>query len=605
VCSSDLLALPDVAMLPPLDKLRQYDAIRLFSERALAVAANWQLVGNTAPVAQVCARLDGIPLAIELAAARLKVLSAQEIAARLDDRFNLLTGGSRIAMPRHQTLRAAMDWSYDLLSDAERALLRRLAVFAGGFSLEAVESVCAEKDEGTLRGMKDETETDALHPGCGAVHHSQSLILHPFRVLDLLTSLIDKSLIVVEQKGNATRYRLLETVRQYAREKLLEANEAEIYFWRHRDWFLRLAEQAAPKLRGREQLEWCERLDLEIENLRAALAWSLVPCADQDSAEPALRLAGALVWFWLIRGYWDEARTWLERSLENRAITPARAMSLIGLALMEYYAGTPAKQRALYPEALALYRQQGDKWGIAFAATFCGGLESDPSKASALYEEARSIAQELKDEWLAARTDVVQGSYYARQGDLALARSLSESALEHARRSGDRWLIGNALVSLGDIARDQGDYNRAAALLTKSLEVRRELGNKNSIAGQLHGLGIVAWRRHDCRQAEVLFRQAMALRREMGNTHGVVQSLWAFGKVAATEQRYERAVRLFGSVDTRCEMLRRYERREYEDDVRAVRAQLGEATFDQARAEGRAMTLEQAIEYALEDVKNG
>jgi hypothetical protein len=238
---------------------------------------------------------------------------------------------------------------------------------------------------------------------------------------------------------------LLETVRQYAREKLLEANKSEVYARRHRDWFLQFAEQADPKLRGREQLEWCERLERDIENLRAALTWSLAQ-TDHDSVEMALRLAGALWWFWLIRGYWDEARTWLERSLENRAVTPPRTMPLVGLAVMEYFVGTTTKCPALFEEGLAWYRQQGDKRGIAFAASLLGYAVSDPSRAIGLFEEARSIAQELKDEWLAARTDIGHGMFAHRRGDLSLACSLFESALVHSQCGG---LLGQCCARPG------------------------------------------------------------------------------------------------------------------------------------------------------------
>ena len=600
------LALPDVHAehLPPLDKLRQYDAIQLFAERATAVAANWRLVENAAPAAQVCVRLDGIPLAIELAAARLKVLSAQEIAARLDDRFNLLTGGSRIAIPRHQTLRAAMDWSYDLLSDAERALLRRLSVFAGGFSLEAVEAVCSELGRTTSAStVNSQQSTDY-----------RSLVTVHCSLLDLLTSLIDKSLIIVETRGNATRYKLLETVRQHAREKLLEANESETYLRRHRDWFLEFAEQTDPKLHGRDQVEWCERLERETENFRAALAWSLKQ-TDGDSTDLTMRLAGSLWWFWLLRGYWDEARTWLERTLATLAITPARAKAVIGLGLMEYFAGTPVKARPLYGEALTMYRQQGDKWGIAFAASLFASREGDPAKARALFEEARSIARESNDEWLAARIDIGHGQYAARQRDPSLAYSLYASALEHARRSGDRWLIGNALRFWGVVALDQGDDDRAAILFTESLAVRRELGNKNAMANDLYALGKVAWRRHDSPQAEAFFKQALVLRREMGNTRGIVECLWGLGRLAAAEQQYERAARLLGSINMLCEMLdvkdgRAHEvldardRRAYEEGVRAACAELDATTSAAALATGRGLSLEQAIEYALENVEN-
>jgi len=578
------LALPDPARIPPLVQLRQYDAIQLFVERATAVAANWRLVENAAPAAQVCARLDGIPLAIELATARLKVLSAEQIAARLDDRFTLLTGGSRTALPRHQTLRATMDWSYDLLSDAERALLRRLSVFAGGFALEAVEAVVSGQGSQVSQLIPDHRPLTT--------------------VLDLLTSLIDKSLVVVETRGTATRYRLLETVRQYASEKLTEANESEIYARRHCEWFLQLAEQAEPHVLGSEQLEWCERLERDMENLRAALTWSLAQ-TDHANAERALRLARALVWFWTNRGYWNEAHTWLERSLENRVIVPARAGALAGLGGLEYLAGKPAKGEASLEESLALYRQLGDKLGIALAASLLGGFAMrDPARAKALFEEAHSLAQELNVEWLSARIHIGHGMFAHRQGDLSRASTLYASALKHARRSGNRWFIGNALEYWGDVALTQGDDDHAATLFTESLEVRRELGNKNAMANDLYSLGIVALRRRDCRQAETFYAQALALRREMGNTRGVLECLRAFSQVAATEQRYAHAARLLGAVAPLWEVMEERDRRSFEEQVSAVRAQLGDAAFETARAVGRAMSFEQAIDYALENLNS-
>ncbi len=575
------MSMPDPDDAPSLDQLTQFDAARLFDERATAVVTNWKLADHASTVARICARLDGIPLAIELAAARLKVLSAEQIAARLDDCFDLLTAGSRTALPRHQTLRAAMDWSFDLLSEEERELFRRLAVFAGGFSLEAVEAV------------------SSIQYSVNSSPHTEYWTLN---TVDLLTSLIDKSLVGVEQKGNAMRYRLLETVRQYAREKLVEANEFEASCARHRDWFLQLAEQADPKLRSGEQMEWFARLELEMENLRAALAWSLGQ-TDDASAARALRLAGALVWFWIMRGYIAEGRTWLERSLENCAITPARAKALVGLAAVEYFVGTRAKCRALCDEALVLYRQQGDKWGIALSAIIGGAAESDRSRSSMLFEEARLLEQELKDEWLAAGTDVLQGGHARRRGDLSRAGALFESALDHARRSGDRWMIGNALVNAGHLALDQGEDDRSTVLYTEALKFHREMGDKHQIANILYGLGIVAWHRDDCQQADALLKQSLTLRREIGDTRDVVGTIWALGRVATTQQRYERAARLLGSADVQREIVFEKERRAIDDDVRTLRAQVGEAMFDKVWAEGRAMSLHQATEYALENVK--
>ena len=574
------LTLPDTEHIPPLAELQQYDAIQLFAERATAVRAKWNFAENTSAVARICSQLDGMPLAIELATARLKVLSAQQIAERLDDRFRLLTGGSRIALPRHQTLRATMDWSYDLLSDTERVLLGRLSIFSGGFTLEAVESVCADVQ------------------GSGGAREKSPL-------LDLLTSLIDKSLVVVETRGNATRYRLLETVQQYAREKLAEAIESEIYARRHRDWFLEFAEQAEPHILASEQLEWCERLERDMENLRAALTWSLAQ-TDQDNAARSLRLARALAWFWMNRGYWNEAKTWFERALENRAIVWARAGVLVGLGGLEFFIGKPAKGAELLEQSLALYRQFGDKEGIAFAASLLGGFSlRDLARANILFEEAHALAQELNEEWLSARIYIGHGMFAHRQGDLSRASTLYASALDHARRSGNRWFIGNALEYWGDVALTQGDDDHAATLFTESLEVRRELGNKNAMANDLFSLGIIALRRHDqghrgdCRQAKTFYAQALALRREMGNTRGVLECLRAFSQVAGTEQQYEHAARLLGTADKSYEMLDEHGRRAFDGEVSGLRTQLGDTMFEKARTEGRAMPLEQAIDYAL------
>jgi non-specific serine/threonine protein kinase len=478
-----------------------------------------------------------------------------------------------------------MDWSYDLLSDAERALLRRLSVFAGGFDLPAVEAVCGNDER---RRTEDE-----------GVHRSSSA-RRPEKLLDLLTSLLDKSLVVVESRGNATLYRLLETVRQYAREKLIEANEFDVYSRRHRDWFLELAEQADPKVRSREQLEWCERLEQDIENFRAALTWSLEQ-NDDANAESALRLAGALWWFWMIRGYASEAQTWLKSALENHANIPARAKALLGLGIMEYARqGVPERCLALLHESLALYRQQRDDWSIALAASFCGAAQSDQLRANALFDEARSIAEELKDEWLVAGTDIRQGLFANHRGELALARALNESALYHARQSGDRWLIGVALSNLGGVVLEQGDLDQAELLFTEGLGFYQELSNKRSMSNVIYGLGQIALRRHNSQQAKTFFKQALTLRCETGHTRGVLECLWGFGNVAALEERHERAARLFGATAALREMLNTGDLPAYEGDVSAARAQIGEQAFEKGWAEGRAMSMEQAVEYALE-----
>ena len=282
------LAVPNPDRVLTGDPIGQYDALRLFAERCAAAQPSFRVTdSNVASIAQLCRRLDGIPLALELAAARSRVLSVEQIAARLDDRFNLLTGGSRIAVPRHQTLRATIDWSYDLLTQPERAVLRRLSTFAGGSSIEAAEAVCAG----------DPVES--------------------FEVLDLLARLVDRSLVVPEPSADETRFTMLETVREYARERLVESGEADDVRRRHRDWYLALVEEAEPAFfRGPEPGYWLERLDREHDNLRAALAWSE---EGADDAEAGLRLAAGLWRFWEIRGFLQEGRGWLERMLRSSA----------------------------------------------------------------------------------------------------------------------------------------------------------------------------------------------------------------------------------------------------------------------------------------------
>lgn len=601
---------PDPQNMPPPANLPQYDAIRLLTERAQAVAPHWQLADHAEAAARICCRLDGIPLAIELAAVRLKVLSAEQVAEWLDDRFQLLTGGSRTALPRQRTLRAAIDWSYNLLSGVESALLRRLAVFAGGWTLASAEAVAG---------------ADPISAGA---------------VLDLLTALVDKSLVVVEPEGRETRYKFLETVRQYAHEKLQEAHEAEACSRRHWNWFFQLAQEAEPKLRSGEQLEWGERLERDMENLRAALRWSLAQ-TDLEGPELAQRLAGKLARFWYVHGYWDEGMTWTEQSLENRAITPARAGALMGLARLKSVA-TQDNCRALWEESLALYRQQGDKWGIAFTAGFCGA-RSDPQRASALFAEAHSIARELNDEWLAAATHNMHGLYARQQGDLALAGSLFQAVIDHARRSGDVTVLGNGLCNLGEVTCEQGDYDRAIALheqavsiarnadktwlaerlnglgrlarrqcdyvraiaaYTEALQLSREIKDVRGQAIFLSGLGDVALHEHDYARARALLAECLPLQRQFKRTYGILYSIAGLAMITGVNGKPRQAVQLLGAVQAAVQTLdlvrHPADRMEYDRILAAVRAQLDEATFNAAWEEGGKMTLEQAIEYALE-----
>ena len=341
------LSLPDRKQAPTPQSLSIYESVRLFIDRALLVRPEFQVTNQNAPaLASLCYHLDGIPLAIELAAARVRSLSVEEIDGKLDQRFRLLTGGSRTALPRQQTLRSLIDWSYDLLREPEKLLLQRLSVFAGGWTLAAAEEVCA--DEGVERG----------------------------NVLDLLTSLADKNLVVPEQEDAHTRCRLLETLRQYARDRLEDTGGSAAVRVRHRDYYLALAEEADPKLKGAEQAEWLKRLEEEHENLRAGLACSLA----EAETGGGLRLCGALQRFWWTRGYLSEGRQWCmgvlcKAGAEERTRERANVLNAAGV-LAKYQGDYPAA-RALHEESLAIRRELGDRLGIAASLNSLGAVAQD------------------------------------------------------------------------------------------------------------------------------------------------------------------------------------------------------------------------------------
>ncbi|MGH2523985.1 MAG: ATP-binding protein, partial [Anaerolineales bacterium] len=428
------------------ETLTQYEAVRLFVERAQTALPGFALtVDNTPAVAQVCHQLDGIPLALELAAARVKALRVEQIASRLDDRFDLLTGGSRTALPRLQTLRAAMDWSYNLLSEDERLLLQRLSVFAGGCTLEAAEAVCS--GEGLEAG----------------------------RILDGLASLAAKSMILADRRqGDETRYRMLETIRQYASERLNESGDGERLRRRHLEFFLRWAERTEPELRGAQQLEWLSQIVAEHDNLRAALEWGL---AQADCGEASLRLAGALLSFWSQRGHVSEGRAWLARALANPAAPRAGAARAKAL----YVAGTLAHwqggntARALLEESAGLWQVLGSagKNGLAYAlATLSEAMREwgDPATARSLASEAAGLFREQDDRWGLAYALSNLGLAIRDQEDFALARSVINESVTLWRDLGDQWGLRLVTCYLGEVALRQGDYEVAQRHFADCLE---------------------------------------------------------------------------------------------------------------------------------------
>jgi predicted ATPase len=530
------LSVPDLRHLPPSEELIFYDAVRLFVDRAVATTSKFTLTSeNAVAVAQVCQRLDGIPLAIELAAARVKVLAVEQIAARLDDRFRLLTGGARAVPPRQQTLQATIDWSYDLLSETERALLRRLAVFAGGWTLEAAESVCT--------GVSVEAAA----------------------ILDLLTSLVDKSLVLAETQRGEARYRLLETVRQYGWDRLVESGEGNAARTRHRHWYLALAERAEPQLRGPEQEIWIERLETELDNFRAALEWSL---SEERRTDAGMRLAAALWMFWRTRDYHSEGTRWLERTLahDESASSSVRAHAARAAASLARAQGRYERATALAEESLTLFRQLGDKLGMA-------------------------------------RALITLTATAASQGDLEKAKNLIAEGLPYSLDAGDKSEIASALNQSGEVARSRGDYDAARSFYEKSLTISRDVGGQRAIAAVLRNLAAVKLVQSDYRRGETLLRELLSICRELKHREGMIVDFIGFAGVAIARGQQNRAARILGATDvllgTLGLRLDHSDQVEYNRYVDAARTALGDATFATAWDAGRAMTLEQAIEYAL------
>ena len=488
-------------------------AIALFTERAQAVQPDFTVTDDAAPaLAQLCRRLDNIPLAIELAAARTSALSVEEIAARLDDRFRLLSGGARTAVPRQQTLRAMVDWTYDALSEVERRVFDRLAVFGSAFDLQAAEEVVAGADE--IAG-------DGVEAG---------------DVVEVLTDLVNKSLVVAErhETGRSTRYRLLETLRHYARERLAESGQATAVRSRHLARAVTIAQEAQAALDGPDQATVLDRLEAEHDDLRVALAWG----TSGGDPEPALRLATSLGRFWEVRGHLSEGRGWLEAALTagGGGDWPGlRAVALNWAAVLAQHQGDYAAARGLYEHSLALRRRLDDRLGTAAALVGLGNLaalQGQLASARAQFEESLSIGRELGEPQVVAASLTNLGWVAHGRGDLRVARALYEEALDVRRGLGDGHGTAMVLANLGDLALQQGDLDTAHALQTEGLDLRRQLGDRSGVADSLTALGRVALARGDRVTARTLHGQGLAERRRVGDRPGMPASLSALAELA-------------------------------------------------------------------------
>jgi len=475
------LKMPDLADLPPLDSVSQYEAVKLFIDRATSVIPEFKVTIENAPIiAQICHRLDGIPLAIELAAAKIRVLGVEQIARRLDDRFKLLTGGSRTALERHRTLRGAVDWSYDLLSPKEQVLFRRLSVFVGGWTLRAAESVCGdEPEQGTVRN--DE-------------------------VLDLLEQLISKSLASKEEVNGRTRFRMLETIRQYAIEKLVESGENDLLHDKHLDFFLNLVESAEPCLRRTEQVEWLGQLDPEIENLRVALGWAM----KSSSAEIPLRMTGALGRFWELRDYWLEGARWLDQALDMEWDDANKEIKL-------------ARAKALYIRA-------------DFAI-----LLDDVDVFKESTDSASALCEELGDAWGIAYTHALSAFYMMQTGNMVISRSLLEQSLTEFQNIGDVW--GQYYVSrwLIPVLFNTGNLEKGMELKQRTLALARASGDRYHIVEALITLSNDRFLENQLEEAEAFLEEAEQLSLKIGSTHQKYMALEVRYRISLVRGDFEKA----------------------------------------------------------------
>jgi predicted ATPase/class 3 adenylate cyclase len=598
-------------------ELEQYEASRFFLDRARAALPPFQPSSeNSAAIVNICRRLDGIPLAIELAAARVKILAPEQIAELLWDRFRLLAGGPRTALPRHQALRATLEWSFNLLSEPEQRLFSVLSVFAGGWSLENAQTL-----------MQDDSHWEA-------------------DILEVLSNLVSKSLVTVSREAGHVRYGMLETVHQYASELLELSGGGEAFRRRHARLFIQLAESADPGLRGAEQLIWLETLEVEHENIRAALAWMIA----SDEADATARLLGALGWFWFIRGYWEEAWRWLTMSLDmvSDPVPELRAKALCRVGAIEIIRGNLDGPPELIQEALEIYTQSSDQEGIAWCLNLLGQVttfdKQDLEQGAANLQQSIELFRALGDEWGVAWSTRYLGQIAELQEDVQLALALQEEALQGFEKLGDVWNAAHSLFLIGGTLRDSGEYAQAEQCyresyarcasvkdivmeahalqgmgmvelemerfadaeksLRRSLDVMERIGDENCRARISSYLARVAQHHGDFDQAATLFRDSLAGYLKLRREDQIAICIARFAALAAQQGHEHRAARLLGSALTLIENTEAWLpppfREELDQIVLELQDALGEQAIAQAYALGERMTLQEAARYALQ-----
>jgi predicted ATPase/class 3 adenylate cyclase/Tfp pilus assembly protein PilF len=578
------LSLPDLKLQPPLKRLTQYEAVGLFVERARAVRPDFSITNESAPaVAEICVRLDGLPLAIELAAARITMLPPKAMLQRLSSRLKLLTGGARDLPERQRTLRATIEWSFALLDEGEQVLFGRLAVFSGGRTLEAIEAIC-------------DTEGDL-----------------PIDSFEGVSSLLDKSLIRQEEGPNEEpRFVMLETVHEFAREKLEQSGEAESIKRAHAEYFLTLAEKADAELRGANQLEWLERLEVEHDNMRAALSWAL----ERKEAEVALKLGGALWLFWLLRDYHSEGRRWLEEALamDGAGSPGSRAMALAGAGWLATEQGELDRAKEACEEGLELLEHEAREASEAkLTLLACLGWvawqREELGQASELLEEGLALSREMRDTWWLAYSLFILAIVPQSLGDSERAADLYEESMDLFRELGDKQFLAFCLNNLAMMVYSQGDLGRTAQLTEEAVALHRELGNRGGVSMGLYNLGWIALLQDDLGRAADLYGESLSLSWDTGLNPLVQSALEGFACLAGAKGEAERAALLWAAAQALHETKGIPRDIDFlaEADARisAVRSSMGEEVWDEAQHKGRAMTLDEAVSYALEEEEAG
>jgi predicted ATPase/DNA-binding SARP family transcriptional activator len=570
------LSLPNLEQLPSPDELAKVEAVRLFIERARNPLPSFALdERNAMPVAQICCWLDGIPLAIELAAARITVLSPQGIAGRLDEVFRLLVSRERISASRHQTLRAALDWSYNLLSEKEQMLFRRLSIFSGGFSLEAAEGICPQDD------------------------------ISQAEVLDLLSQLIDKSLVAVQQdEFHGQRYHLLMIIRQYGLELLRRSGEERRARERHLAWYANYAGRAEPELHRSDQVAWLGKLDSEHDNFRSALRWWL----DHNEGEAGVQLAGALSVYWYERNYWSEGSGWLEAVLARDHNPPGRprAWALYSAGFLATLQSEYEKAESFLLESHNLSQAISYRHGIAWSLYGRSWLEEwrgNYTQADQFADAAYSLFEELDDLGGMSLCLLSKGEITRDRGDFPNAAALNEKSLVMFRKLGIPGVIARALITLSWISLYLGNTSLARVYTEEALQLNQALGNRRIYGLALLALGKGAYHQGEFQAAASRLRKAISILSEVGDKWLLLICLEQLALVASAQGQAEAAARWLGST----EALRKAfslprepaDQALYERNVAEIQARLGRHAFDLAWEEGRKMTLEQVVDDAL------